>query len=77
MSGLYVLGILTGILIAFLYKGTLLGRTGSFCNGTAELSDARSKERSTAFMGEGKRLPSEGIFCHFNSNDRGMVFAEF
>ena len=36
-----------------------------------------AKNVAQLFMGEGKRLPSEGIFCHFNSNDRGMVFAEF
>ncbi len=36
MAGLYLLGILVGILVAFLYNGTLFKRrSGTFCDGAS------------------------------------------
>ena len=43
MVGLYFLGILVGILMALLSKGTMFKGRRSLCDGTAQLPDARAK----------------------------------
>lgn len=68
MAGLYLLGIMIGILIAFLYKGTLFKGE--------PVPSSRSEECSTIIMGESKRFLTESIFCDFGRHDRCMVFTE-
>ena len=74
MSGLYVLGILVGILIAFLYRGTLFkGEPVPF---VMELPNYRlpgAKNVAQLLWEKGERFPAEGIFSNSDRNDCGMV----
>ena len=78
MTGLYLLGIGVGILIAFLYKGTLFkGEPVPF---VMELPNYRlpgAKNVTQLFVGKSKRFPAACFFRDFYCNDRGMVPAEF
>ena len=77
MSALYLFGILMGILVAFLYRGTLFqGEPVPF---VMELPNYRlpgAKKCRAAVVGKGKRLFTESIHCDLHCHHRGMVPAE-
>ena len=78
MAGLYLLGIGVGILIAFLYKGTLFkGEPVPF---VMELPNYHlpGQKCDTASVGKKQKdFPAACIFGYFYCNDRGLVPAEF
>ena len=62
MLGLYVLGILIGIIAALIMNKTAFrGKARAVCHGAAELPYARAQERGAAALGEGEGL-SPGAF---------------
>ena len=84
MTGLYLLGIGVGILIAFLYKGTLFNfrkrRTHQPVPFVMELPNYRlpgAKNVTQLLWEKAKRFPAACFFRDFYCNDRGMVPAEF
>ena len=60
----------------FIPEHVIPGRTGAFCNGTAELPPAGSQKCRAAVVGKGKRLFTESIHCDLHCYHRGMVPAE-
>ena len=77
MTGLYLLGILMGILVALLYKNTLFqGRGGALCDGAAQLPPAQRAQRAAAAVGKGQGLPAAGLLRHPDRHHRGLVPAE-
>ena len=52
-------------------------RSSSFCHGTAELPDARRKERRAAALGKSEGLFTAGILGHPDRNDCGMDLRTF
>ncbi len=78
MSGLYVLGIVVGILIAFLYRGTLFkGEPVPF---VMELPNYRlpgAKNVAQLLWEKAKDFLTESIYSYSDGNDCCMVLAEF
>ena len=72
MTGLYILGILIGILVALLFKNT----RGSLCDGTAELSSPECAQRSAASLGESQGLSAARFFRNPDRHHRGLVSEE-
>ena len=77
MAGLYLAGIMIGILIAFLYKGTLFkGEPVPF---VMELPNYRLpgvKNVAQLLWEKAKDFLQKAFFCDFGRHDRCMVFTE-
>lgn len=78
MTGLYLFGIVMGILVAFLYRATLFeGEPVPF---VMELPNYRLpgvRNVGQLIMGKGKRFSAESIFSYTGRNGSSLVFAEF
>ena len=74
MAGLYLLGILVGILAALLYKDTLFrGRAHPLCDGVAQLPPAQHQERGAASVGKGQGLFAARLLRHSHRHGGGVV----
>lgn len=78
MAGLYILGIVMGILIALFYKGTLFkGEAVPVCHGTSELFDFRALKNVSQLLWEkSQRLSAESILRNPGRYCRCLVPAE-
>ena len=76
MAGLYILGIVMGILIALFYKGTLFkGEAVPFVM-ELRIIDFRALKCKSAFMGKSQRLSAESILRNPGRYCRCLVPAE-
>lgn len=69
MTGLYVLGIVTGVLVAFLFKNTLF--KGEAVPFVMELPNYRLpwiKECKSIVVGKGKGFLTKSLYCYFCGN---------
>ena len=77
MIGLYVLGIVMGIIMALLFKGTMFkGEPVPF---VMELPNYRlpgMKKCRTVIVGKSERFSSESFYGYFRGDDRDLVLAK-
>lgn len=77
MIGLYVLGIVMGIIMALLFKGTMFkGEPVPFCYGTSELPSSGNEKCRTVIVGKSERFSSESFYGYFRGDDRDLVLAK-
>lgn len=76
MIGLYVLGIVMGIIMALLFKGTMFkGEPVPF---VMELPNYRlpGMKMSDSYCGKSERFSSESFYGYFRGDDRDLVLAK-
>ena len=77
MTGLYVFGILMGILSALLLKNTLFkGKPVPFVMELPAYRLPSAKKRLSAHVGKGKRFYYESIYNHLFCDDCDLAFAK-
>ena len=77
MGGLYVFGILIGVLAALVLRKNALSRQSHpVCDGAAELPHALGAHNAPAHVGQGEGLSPPRFYRHFRGKPCDLVFAD-
>ena len=76
MGGLYFLGIIVGILFAFIYRKTLFGVTQCHLSWNCQTTGCRAPRMCASSSGRRQRTFAEGIYSNTYCNNADMVLTE-